>query len=109
MRKILALSWTLALISVLTVWGMSISPDENKAGQKTQTISGRVAKIDATSLTVEKRDTAGTPETVTVTLNNDTQKPSDLSVGTEITVEYKVVDGQKIATKITSKTIGTPP
>jgi hypothetical protein len=72
---------------------------EPAAAAQSQTASGKVKSVTASSLTIEAQE-GGETRQVDFVLNADTQVEGELQAGARVEVAYRVEDGQNIAARV---------
>ena len=108
MRKFL-LSASLAglLLAGVSVWAHSASPQSTsgqQSEQSTKMVSGKIASIGngGTSFTLELSGGDG-KQTMQFVVSKNVKVQGNVKVGTPVTVEYAVEQGQNLALSITAQ------
>jgi len=100
----------MVLILTLAFSVLEAQKVDDQVGQEVHIISGKVIKMDNRSLTINSPiKGSDKSETITFLLSEDTEKPAELAVGSEVRVEYKEQGDVKIATRVTLKPVPVKP
>ncbi|HVB55764.1 MAG TPA: hypothetical protein VNE63_04930 [Candidatus Acidoferrales bacterium] len=108
-RFLLSASLAGLLLTGVSVWAHPISPQsqseqQSQTQQATKKVSGKVASIgnNGTSFTLEVGGSAAT-QTMQFVLDKTAKVQGNVKVGTAVTVEYAVEQGQNLALTVTAQ------
>lgn len=111
MRKLFTPALVIGLLVSMAAFNWSFGQSLEKTADANKTVMGKVTKVDDTSLTIESKGSSSSDSTTshTFVLNEQTTKPNNVTVGSEVTIEYKEQGDSKVATRITVRPVATPP
>jgi biopolymer transport protein ExbD len=103
-RTILCLATFFLSCFTVAVWSqpLPVQLDKNSSNPtvENQFLSGKISSVGNKSFAVDVVKNHGTQQTVELLMNDKTEVQGTLTIGAQVTVEYRADDGKNVALRV---------